>query len=180
MRIRKEETVALVVDIQEKLFPFIYDSEFLSKNTVRLIRGLKTLGIKLFVTEQYSKGLGHTIEPVREALGDYSHIEKSTFSCCGNDNVCTTLKNSGMKNAIVFGIEAHVCVLQTTVDLIHMGYKPVLIEDCVSSRNPNDKRIAVERMRGEGAVISTYESILFELCEISGTDTFKSISKIVK
>ena len=180
MRIRKEDTLALVIDFQEKLFPFINESETLALNTVRLIRGLKTLGIKLFVTEQYSKGLGHTIQPISEALGDYSHIEKSSFSCCGNEDVCSVLRNSGVKNIIVFGIEAHVCVLQTTVDLIQMGYKPVLIEDCVSSRNPNDKRIAIERMRNEGAVISTYESVLFELCEVSGTDTFKAISKLVK
>jgi nicotinamidase-related amidase len=180
MRIRKEETAALVIDFQEKLFPFIFDTENLTKNTVRLIKGLKLIGIKLFVTEQYSKGLGHTVETISEALGDYSHIEKSTFSCCGSGEVRSVLKKSGAKNIIVFGIEAHVCVLQTTIDLIHMGYKPVLIEDCVSSRNPNDKKIAVERMSSEGAVISTYESILFELCEVSGTDTFKSISKIVK
>ncbi|MCI0473743.1 MAG: hydrolase [Ignavibacteria bacterium] len=180
MRIKKEETAALVIDFQEKLFPFIHDSGNLTNNTVRLIKGLKVLGIKLYVTEQYSKGLGHTVETIREALGDYSYIEKSTFSCCGSDEVCNVLKNSGTKKIIVFGIEAHVCVLQTTIDLIQMGYQPVVIEDCVSSRNPNDKRIAVERMRSEGAVISTYESILFELCEVSGTDTFKAISKIVK
>jgi nicotinamidase-related amidase len=180
MRIRKEDTAALVVDFQEKLFPFIHESENLIKNTVRLINGLKVLGISMFVTEQYSKGLGNTIEPIGEALGEYSHIEKSSFSCCGNSDVCKVLEKSGMKNILVFGIEAHVCVLQTTVDLIQLGYKPVLIEDCVSSRNPNDKRIAIERMRNEGALISTYESILFELCEVSGTDTFKAISKIVK
>jgi len=180
MRIKREETAALVIDFQEKLFPFIYDSENLTANSIRLIRGLKALGIKLFVTEQYSKGLGHTVGPIREALGDYSHIEKSSFSCCGNDDVCSVLENSGMKNILVFGIEAHVCVLQTTVDLIKKGYRPVLIEDCVSSRNSNDKKVAVERMRAEGAVITTYESILFELCEVSGTDTFKAISKIVK
>ena len=180
MRIRKEETAALVIDFQEKLFPFIHDTGNLTKNTVRLIQGLKALGIKLTVTEQYSKGLGHTVEPIKQALGDYIPIEKTTFSSCGSDEVCAYLRNPEAKNIIVFGIESHVCVLQTTIDLIHMGYRPVLIEDCISSRNPNDKRIAVERMRSEGAVISTYESILFELCEISGTDTFKAISKIVK
>jgi nicotinamidase-related amidase len=81
---------------------------------------------------------------------------------------------------ILCGIESHVCVLQTALDLLTNGFQPVLIEDCVSSRNLNDKNIAVERMRQEGAIISTYESILFELLEISGTETFKEISKIVK
>ena len=90
------------------------------------------------------------------------------------------LKDSGKKNVILCGIESHVCVLQTALDLLTNGFQPVLIEDCVSSRNLNDKNIAVERMRQEGAIISTYESILFELLEISGTETFKEISKIVK
>ena len=180
MRIKRENTVALVIDFQERLYPFIHENEKLTKNVVRLINGLNALGIKMIVTEQYSKGLGHTIADIQAALGNYAHIEKGSFSCCGSDEVCDNLKSSGKKNVIVIGIESHVCVLQTTVDLIAMGYQPVLIEDCVSSRCINDKAIATERMRQEGAIISTYESILFELCEVSGNDMFKAISKIVK
>jgi nicotinamidase-related amidase len=180
MRIKRDETAGLIIDIQERLYPFIHDNENLTKNTVRLIQGLKVLGIELFVTEQYSKGLGHTIQPVSDAIGPYTHFEKMSFSCCGSDEVCSSLKSSKKKNVIITGIESHVCVLQTTVDLIALGYQPVLIEDCVSSRNPNDKRIAIERMRQEGAIISTYESILFEMCEVSGNEMFKAISKIVK
>ena len=180
MRIKKEDTLALVIDFQERLFPFIHDNEKLTRNAVKLIQGLKALDIKMLVTQQYTKGLGGTSKEISEVIGDYQHIEKGSFSCCGSDEVCTSLKNLGKKNIIVFGIESHVCVLQTVIDLIAMGYQPVLIEDCVSSRNPNDKKIAIERMRQEGAIISTYESILFELCVVSGTDTFKAISKIVK
>lgn len=180
MRIKRDNTVALVIDFQERLYPFIHDNEKLTKNVVRLLKGLNVLGIQMIVTEQYSKGLGHTIAEIQEALGNYEHIEKDTFSSCGSADVCNTLSNSGKKNVIVFGIESHVCVLQTTIDLIAMGYQPILIEDCVSSRSVNDKNIAIERMRQEGAIISTYESILFELCEVSGTDMFKAISKIVK
>ncbi len=180
MRIKRENTAGIIIDIQERLYPFIHDNENLTKNTVRLIQGLKVLQVPIIVTEQYSKGLGNTIKPVQEALGDYAHIEKGSFSCCGSDEVCSVMKNADRKNIIICGIESHVCVLQTTIDLLSMGYQPVLIEDCVSSRNPNDKRIAVERMRQEGAIISTYESILFELLEVSGTEMFKAISKIVK
>jgi nicotinamidase-related amidase len=180
MRIKRDNTSAIVIDFQERLYPFIYEHEKLTKNVVRLINGLNVLGINLIVTEQYSKGLGHTIPQIQEALGDYEHIEKGTFSCCGSNEVCDTLSTLGKKNVIVIGIESHVCVLQTTVDLIAMGYQPVLIEDCVSSRSLNDKAVAIERMRQEGAIISSYESILFELCEVSGNDMFKAISKIVK
>lgn len=180
MRIKRDNTVALVIDFQERLYPFIHEHEKLTKNVVRLINGLNVLGIKMIVTEQYSKGLGHTIQEIQEALGNYEHIEKSTFSSCGSKEVCDDLSRFSKKNVIVFGIESHVCVLQSTVDLIAMGYQPVLIEDCVSSRSINDKVVAIERMRQEGAIISTYESILFELCEVSGNDMFKAISKIVK
>ncbi|MDD5360596.1 MAG: hydrolase [Ignavibacteria bacterium] len=180
MRIKRDETAGLIIDIQDRLYPFIHDNENLTKNTVRLIQGLKVLGIDMIVTEQYSKGLGHTIQPVSDAVGAFTHIEKMSFSCCGSDEVCSALKSSKKKNVIITGIESHVCVLQTTVDLIALGYQPVLIEDCVSSRNPNDKIAAIERMRQEGAIVSTYESILFELCEVSGSEMFKAISKIVK
>ncbi|MEI7483773.1 MAG: hydrolase [Ignavibacteriota bacterium] len=180
MRIKRDNTVAIVIDFQERLYPLIHDNEKLTKNVVRLINGLNVLEIKMITTEQYSKGLGHTIPEIKEALGNYGHIEKDTFSSCGSKEVCDTLSKSEKKNVIVIGIESHVCVLQTTVDLIAMGYQPVLIEDCVSSRSLNDKVIAIERMRQEGAIISTYESILFELCEVSGSDMFKAISKIVK
>lgn len=180
MRIKKDDTIALVIDFQERLYPYISDSELLTRNVVRLIKGLRELDVELIVTEQYSKGLGHTIKDISESIGEFSHIEKGSFSCCGSDDVCKKLNETGKKNVIIMGIEAHVCVLQTVVDLISLGYRPVLIEDCVSSRNPNDKKIAIERMKSEGAVISSYESILFELCEVSGTNAFKAISKIVK
>lgn len=180
MRIKKDNTIAVVVDVQEKLFPFISENEKLSDNIVKLIKGLKALGIEIIVTVQYSKGLGETIKPVKEALGTFQHLEKMSFSCCGFPDFMEIIKNSGKKNIIVCGIESHVCVLQTTLDLLESGFQPVLIEDCVSSRNLNDKKFAIKRMRQEGAIISTYESILFELLEVSGTDTFKAISKIVK
>ena len=139
MRIKRDDTVAFVIDFQERLYPFIHEYEKLTMNVVRLIKGLNVLGIKMIVTEQYSKGLGHTIPEIQEALGNYEPVEKSTFSSCGSKEVYDNLIQFEKKNVIVIGIESHVCVLQTTIDLIAMGYKPVLIEDCVSSRNINDK-----------------------------------------
>ena len=180
MRIKKDDTIAVIIDVQQRLYPFIYDNDKLTDKLVRLIKGLNVLGIEIIVTEQYSKGLGNTIPEVQEALGLFNHIEKMSFSCCGINDFNITLKDKEKKNVIIAGIESHVCVLQTVIDLLEEDFQPILIEDCVSSRNPNDKRIAVERMRQEGAIISTCESILFELLEFSGTDEFKAISKIVK
>ena len=97
MRIKRDNTTSLIIDFQERLYPFIYDNEKLTKNVVRLIKGLNALGIKMIVTEQYSKGLGHTIPEIKEAIGDYKHIEKDTFSCCGSVDVCDNLSKSVKK-----------------------------------------------------------------------------------
>lgn len=180
MRIKKEETIAVIIDVQERIYNVMYGHEQLTVNIQKLINGIQALGVEILVTEQYSKGLGHTIAPIRDILNGYRHIEKMAFSCCGSDEFMNSLKSTGKKNVIIAGIESHVCVLQTVLDLIENGFQPVLVEDCVSSRKPGDKNTALERMRQEGAIITTYESLLFELLVVSGTETFKAISKIVK
>ncbi len=180
MRILKEHTIAIFIDIQEKLFPFIQDKDQLEQNLVTLSAGLKALEIPLLVTEQYTKGLGFTIVPLKMELGDHPAIEKTAFSCCDEPRFMTALNAACKQNVILCGIETHVCVLQTVIDLIQAGYKPIVIEDCVSSRKLSDKQTAIERMRKEGAIISSLESILFELTRYSGNETFKAISKLVK
>jgi nicotinamidase-related amidase len=180
MRILAHESVGLIIDIQERLFPLIADSEKVARNTAILIEGLKAVDVKILVTEQYTKGLGVTIEPLKNLLSEISIIEKMAFSCCDEPAFYEKLSLQGVRNVIIAGIESHVCVLQTAIDLLSSGYIPVIVEDCVGSRNPNDKKIAIERLRKEGAVITTYESILFELLRYSGTESFKKISRLVK
>jgi nicotinamidase-related amidase len=180
MRILKERSAALVIDIQERLYPFIFENEKLTKNVTTLIEGLKIIGIPIFVTEQYVKGLGQTIEPVAKLLGTHPRIEKMAFSCCDEPRVMEGIAVTGKENIILAGIESHVCVLQTALDLKRNGYQPVVVEDCVSSRHGNDKQMAIERMRHEGVIITTCESILFELLRYSGTEQFRGISRIVK
>lgn len=180
MRVLKDDTVAIVIDVQERLHRAMSNKEQLANNLVILIKGLKCLGVPILVTQQYTKGLGPTIPPVHEALGSYSIIEKISFSCCDEPSFMKSFSQLKRKWVIITGIESHVCILQTVIDLLENDYNPVLVEDCVSSRGENDKRIAVERMKSAGAVISTYESVLFELCRYAGTDTFKEISQLVK
>lgn len=180
MRILAEDTVGLVIDIQERLLPHIFKYEELLHKTSILIEGLKVLNIPILVTEQYRKGLGETVPVIAEKIDSFQPMEKMSFSCCDDIIFIDRLKNSGKKNVIICGIEAHVCLLQTTIDLLEKGYQPVVVEDCTSSRKMLDKFIAIERMRQEGAIITTYESILFELTQVSGTDQFKAISKLVK
>lgn len=180
MRILRGDTVAVVVDVQERLFPHIYQHEQLEHNIRTLIQGLTILDIPVIVTQQYTKGLGETIPGVKELLPEINAIEKMSFSCCGSDDFLRTLYGLGRDNVILIGVEAHVCVMQTALDLLENGYIPVVVEDCVSSRRVNDKNIAIERMRYEDAIVTTYESLLFELCMVSGTDEFKRISQLVK
>lgn len=180
MRILRDKTAALVIDFQHVLFPHIHDHELLLKNVPILLKGLKILNIPMFVTEQYVKGLGATVQTIADCLQDTERIEKSTFSCCDEPKFMLDLASAAVENVIITGIESHVCVLQTVIDLIGHGYRPVVVEDCISSRKESDKKIAMERMRQEGAYITTYESILFELLRSSGTDEFKAISRLVK
>lgn len=181
MRIFKEYTAAIVVDIQSRLFPSIYENERLEQNCLKLINGLKIFNVPLIITEQYIKGLGETIPSIVEALKeDYNPIEKMAFSCCQSKDVMKFLTDFNKTEVILFGIESHVCVLQTALDLLELGGTPVIVEDCVSSRNPNDKKVAIERMRQHGAIITTLESLLFEICQESGTEEFKQLLKVVK
>lgn len=179
MRILKDNSIGLIIDLQERLFPHIHNHEEIAHNTEILIKGLQSLEVPLLVTEQYPKGLGFTIPKIKTALGG-EVLEKTAFSCCDDEGFSAQLRESGKKFVIIAGIESHVCVLQTVVDLLAGGYQPVVVEDCTGSRKPNDKGIAMARIRREGAIVSTYESVLFELCRFSGTQAFKSISKLVK
>jgi nicotinamidase-related amidase len=180
MRILKEDTLGLIIDIQEKLLPHIHANESVLHLTTRLVEGFKILDIPILLTEQYPKGLGQTVMSLKESLDSVCPLEKITFSCCDDDNFLKNLSEIGRRNVIICGIEAHVCVLQTTIDLFAEEFQPVVVEDCVSSRNSRDKDVAIHRMRQEGAIITTSESILFELARTSGTETFKAISKLVK
>jgi nicotinamidase-related amidase len=180
MRILKEEAVAVVVDIQERLLPHIHEGDIILGNCLKLIEGLKILSVPILITQQYSKGLGPSVQPVVRMIPDFSHIEKNSFSCYDEPAFRFELEKLNRSNVILCGIEAHVCVLQTCLDLLADGKRPFVVKDCISSRNPHDMHIAIERMRQEGARITTFESLLFELARVAGNETFKSISRIVK
>lgn len=180
MRIHKDKTAGLIIDIQERLFPFISENEKMVKNVPILIEGLKALDVPIFITEQYVKGLGETISTIARVTEGIPRTEKMAFSCCDEPTFMEKLALSGRDHVVIAGIESHVCVLQTTLDLLANGFHPVIVEDCISSRRLSDKMVAIERMKKEGAIITTYESLLFELLRYSGTEQFKAISKLVK
>lgn len=180
MRITKENTIGLIIDIQERLFPAMFEKESLLKNTLVLIQGLKVLQIPLIVTQQYSKGLGETIQGIKSVIPDFGFIEKRSFSCCDEPVFIESLKKTEAKNVIICGIESHVCVLQTAVDLKAAGFNPVVVMDCVSSRVAASIEIAKERFHLEEIIMTSAESILFELTRSSAAPEFKAISNLVK
>ncbi len=181
MRILAEDTMALVIDFQEKLVPVISHQEELLHNTEILVKGLQVLGIPMVVTQQYTKGIGQTVPVLADIFGeDFSFEDKLTFSCAQDETILSKIKAAGKKNIIVCGIEAHICVLQTIIDLIALGYHVIIVEDCVSSRRDYDCQAGIKRAIQEGAIPATYESILFELTRVAKTDVFKEISRLIK
>ena len=176
MRIEAKQCTAIAVDFQERLMPVMHGKEELVKRTGILLAGLRVLGIPVCITQQYTKGLGMTIAEVTEAAGSSEYIEKIEFSSYG----ATADFIKSRKYVIVCGIEAHICVLQTVIDLKEKGFQPVLVTDCVSSRKESDKKIALMRARDEGVILTTSESILFELLKKAGTETSKKIQKLIK
>ncbi|MBN1952665.1 MAG: isochorismatase family protein [Bacteroidales bacterium] len=180
MRINRENTIALVIDLQDKLVPTAANSKELISSSICLLKGLKLLKIPILVTQQNTKGLGPTIPEINKTIGNFSYIEKMTFSCYREPAFIRVLNRIGKRNVIIMGLETHVCILQTTLDLLYNNFNPVIVHDCVGSSSETDKEVAIWRMRDVGSVITTCESILFELFREAGTDEFKELLKLVK
>lgn len=181
-RIARENTQAMIIDVQERLTPYIYDHENIVKKTVTIIKGLQALGIPIMLNEQYKKGLGDSLPELRDVLeGDNAKsFEKVTFSACDNNDTWHHLAQQNRSTILLIGVEAHVCVLQTALDLLDNGMQPVIIGDAVGSRFPYDKKQAIRRIRRAGGIISTVETILFELCRSSEDPAFKTILNLIK
>lgn len=178
--LRRDQAALLVVDVQERLHPVMWEKERVADCIGKLIRGFQILSLPIFVTEQYPKGLGPTIPDLRELLEGVQPYEKLHFSCCAVDPLMEALKREDRFQIVLCGIETHVCIVQTALDLLHAGYQVHVPADAVSSRRELDWRTALERMRRAGVVVTTTESALFELLEVAGTPEFKQISALVK
>ncbi|HDP98280.1 MAG TPA: hydrolase [bacterium] len=178
--LQRDKTGLLIIDIQEKISAVMKYREATIENTVKLICGFQTLKLPIVITEQYRQGLGPTEAPILEALEHYDITEKMCFSCCGEPAFVSRLKNQPVKQLVICGIETHVCVQQTALDLMAAGYSVYLVADAVSSRKEIDHQTAIDRMQQQGIIVTTTESVLFELLVESKTPEFKQISQIVK
>jgi len=177
--LKKNKTAFIIIDVQERLMPVIFNNSEMFENVNRLIEGSKILNVPLIVTEQYPKGLGHTCAEVKLPEGQ-AIIEKVCFSCLLSDPVNEKLKSLGAEQIVIAGAESHICVLKTALDALSKGYEVHVVADAVGSRKEYSKQIALERMRQAGAFIATTEMILFQLMDEAGTDEFKQISKLIR
>jgi hypothetical protein len=152
----------------------------LTKNTGILLESAIELAIPVIFTEQYVKGLGPTLAVLKERTTPAPCLEKLTFSCCGNEAFIKQLKDSGRTQIIVTGMETHVCVLQTVIDLLDAGFNVHVVKDAVMSRSNDNWKTAIEAMVLAGAVPTCTEAVVFQLLKIAGTESFKKLSKLVK
>jgi nicotinamidase-related amidase len=180
LRLTRPKAGLVVVDIQERLLPAIHEKERLLQNAVRLIKGAAILGLPIAATEQYRKGLGATVPEVAAAIPGFAPIEKLAFSACGAAGFAAALQEQEVSQPILCGIEAHVCVSQTCLDLLERGFRVAVAADAISSRTPENCRYGIERMRAAGAVILSTEMVLFELLGQAGTEEFKQVLALVK
>lgn len=187
---KREDTVLVAIDFQERLMPQMYEKDKLEETMCRLIKGCRILGIPILVTQQYSRGLGTLTEKIAKALTEelseiipertLQPIEKTAFSAMQEPSFVEALSKTGRNTVIITGVEAHVCVQQTALDLIEAGYDVFGALDCMSSRTLDNKEYGQIRMTQSGVAVTGYESLLFELLADSRNANFKQISAIVK
>ena len=174
-------TILLVIDVQGKLAQIVAEKETLFANVDRMIKGAQILEIPILWTEQVPEKLGPTLPDLANLLSPTTQsISKSSFSCCAVSSFMAQLKAMNRTQVLVTGIEAHICVYQTTLDLISLAYEVHVVSDAVSSRIVANKSIALDRMKSAGAMLTSTEMALFELLRVAEGDKFRAVSKLVK
>jgi isochorismate hydrolase len=177
----RDQAVLLVIDVQDKLCRAM-DEKVLQKltgNITILQESARELGVPMLATEQYVKGLGETLCILKEKLTEPA-LEKMAFSCCGEAPFPDKIRALGRKQVIVTGMEAHVCVLQTVIELLDAGYHVHLVKDAVMSRRKENWQVGIDAAAAAGAVITSTETALFQLLRVAGSEEFKKLSKLVR
>lgn len=177
-----EDSVVVVIDVQERLCKAMDPQTLagLAANTGILLEAAAELQMPVLVTEQYVKGLGETLACLQDKLTGAPRVEKMTFSCCGSSEFVEKIRATGRRQIVITGMESHVCVLQTVMELLDAGYVVHLVQDAVMSRSEANKQAALGMMQQAGAVITCTESVLFQWLKAAGSDAFKKLSKLVK
>lgn len=174
-------TACVIIDVQGKILSVMNDPAQTSENLVKLLTGVQTLGIPTILLEQYPDGLGPTDEAIQAALPHVQAIAKTSFSAYQSEAFIAALQAvDGLERIILCGIEAHICVYQTALDLLEAGYIVEVVADAVDSRTADNKQIGIDRMAQEGALITSVEMILFDVLGHAKHPHFKTISKLIK
>lgn len=183
--INPADTALVIVDMQEKLLPAVDQSEKILANVERLLATAEILGVAVAATEQYPKGLGPTVASLSESIVRCSSDllpaglpAKTMFSCRECASVFEKLQGNGVRNLLLCGIETHVCIAQTALDMIAAGFNIQLCVDAMGSRHQLDHEIAIRRLEANGCTVTTTEAAMFELCERAGNESFKAIAKL--
>lgn len=173
--------VLVVIDVQEKLCRAMNPEVLatLTANTTILMEAARELGLPVLATEQYVKGLGETLDPLKALLPSPA-LEKMTFSCCGDENFVAVLRATGRTQVIITGMETHVCVLQTVLELLDAGFTVHVVGDAVMSRHKKNWKTGISVMTAAGTVITSTEAALFQLLKVAGTEEFRKLSKLVR
>ena len=178
--LKRNDVILLAIDFQEKLLPKMHGGDEALACGVKLARFARVLDLPILWTEQYPKGIGPTVAPLREALAGTSPFEKLSFGCFGAPGFSERVAELGRRQILIAGIEAHVCVLQTALAGCDAGYEVYVVRDAVSSRNVLDCEAGLERMRHAGVTIVTTEMAMFEILGAAGTEDFKKVLPIIK
>lgn len=179
-KLTTDNTVLVVIDIQDRLFRVMHNKESLLQNALKLIKGVRVLDIPVILTEQYPAGLGPTLPEITQFLPDIKPVEKVCFSCCDEGRFRQELESLNRKQVLIAGIEAHVCIYQTAMDLLNLGYEVQVVVDCISSRDVENKEVCLTKMSNVGINPTTTEMALFELLRVAKGEKFKQISNIIK
>ncbi|MBM4271558.1 MAG: hydrolase [Deltaproteobacteria bacterium] len=174
----RDDTVLLIIDVQGNLAQSIDNRESVLDNIQRVIRGCQIFGIPVILTEEVN--LGSTIREITDLLPGVRPIIKESFSCCGNQEFIDALETQKRKQILIAGLETHVCVYQTAMDLIEQGYEVQIIADAVSSRVAKNREIALQKMRDHGVIWTSTEMVLFELLKTAADPKLRAIINIVK
>jgi nicotinamidase-related amidase len=174
------DTLLLIVDIQEKLVRAMHARDELLERARQLVQGARALNLPILVSEQNPKGLGATVSEIAAHLPELAPIHKLSFGCCASEDFRRGLQAHSGRSVLIAGIETHVCVYQTAMELLAAGYRVEVVADACSSRTPDNKQIGLEKMRAAGAAVTSVETALFELLKVAEGPVFKEILKIVK
>ena len=183
MKLDIKSCCLLIIDLQERLLPHIFNKEKIKHNSNKLVELFVELNVPIIYTEQYPKGLGSTVNCLKKRLIDNNSkiIEKTTFSAFENEDLKKFLTHINKKQVIILGIESHICVLQTSIDLLESGRQVYIVKECVGSRKLEDANMGIKRMLQNGASLINFEMIFFELIRDSKNQFFKKLSsKFVK